>query len=129
MVTRDVNQRQRQPGIEQLLSVRQRADRAAIVVTVVGEVDLSTVGRLRAGVGAALAAAGGGCVVVDLRSVRFLGAVGLAALADAAARAGEQGAVLRVVVDEPCPVIRLLRITGLDQVLALCTSVSDGVAS
>jgi anti-sigma B factor antagonist len=117
------------PAAEQILSISHRGAGEAIVVTVVGEVDVLTAPRLLAAVSDALERAGSGPVVVDLSEVSFLGSAGLAALVEAALAAERRQEPLRVVVDHTRPVIRPLEATGLDQVLRLYHSVSDALGS
>lgn len=62
-----------EPSAEELLRVAVRREAAAIVVVVDGDVDLLTVGRLRAAVDGALRDTAGRPVVVDLTAVPFLG--------------------------------------------------------
>ncbi|HKS50548.1 MAG TPA: anti-sigma factor antagonist [Pseudonocardiaceae bacterium] len=100
---------------------------AAIVVCADGEVDVLTVGRLRAAVDEALREAAGRPVVVDLTAVTFLGSHALAALVDAASQVARRSEPLRVVVDETRAVTRPLQITGLDEVLALYYSVEEAL--
>jgi anti-anti-sigma factor len=57
-------------------------------------------------------------LVVDLRSVRFLSAAGIRALADAQDACTGAGIRLRVVADQPV-VTRPLTITGMDRLLDL----------
>lgn len=117
------------PAAEQILSISHRRAGEAIVVTVVGEVDVLTAPRLLAAVSDALERAGRGPVVVDLSEVSLLGSAGLAALVEAALAAERRQEPLRVVVDHTRPVIRPLEATGLDQVLRLYHSVSDALGS
>lgn len=116
-----------EPAAEQLLHIEVRREPAAIVVFADGEVDVLTVGRLRAAVDEALIDAAGRPVVVDLTDVTFLGSHGLAALAEAASKAEQRREPLRVVVDQTRAVIRPLQITGLDEVLALYYSVDEAL--
>ncbi|MFZ0120995.1 MAG: STAS domain-containing protein [Pseudonocardiaceae bacterium] len=116
-----------EPPAEQLLRTVVRREGAAIVVVVEGEVDLLTVGRLRAAVDEALRDAAGRPVVVDLTAVTFLGSHGLAALAEAASKAEGRREPLRLVVDETSAVIRPMQLTGLDEVLALYCTVQEAL--
>jgi anti-sigma B factor antagonist len=116
-----------EPEAEQLLRIEARHESAAIVVCADGEVDVLTVGRLRAAVNEALREAAGRPVVVDLTAVTFLGSHGLAALVEAASQAERRSEPLRVVVDETRAVTRPLQITGLDEVLALYYSVEEAL--
>lgn len=107
------------PAAEQLLTVEVASRVGAVLVTVVGELDLMTAPRLRAALQSALRRAAGAPVVVDLTGVTLLGSSGLAALVDAARQAQDLDEPLRLVVDHKRPVLHPLQITGLDHVLAL----------
>lgn len=117
------------PADEQLLTVSQRVEHGAVVVTVVGEVDTLTAPRMRAALDGALRSAAARRVVVDLRKVSFLGSAGLVALVQAARQAEQRREPLRIVVDEHRPVLRPIQLTGLDDVLTLCCSVAEAFAS
>jgi len=122
-----VDESQDEPLAEQLLRIMVRHEADAIVVIVEGDVDMLTVGRLRAAVDEALRDAVGRPVVVDLTAVTYLGSHGLAALAEAASKAEWRREPLRVVVDETRAVIRPLQVSGLDEVLTLYYSVGDAL--
>jgi anti-sigma B factor antagonist len=113
----------------QLLRITVRREPTAVLVVVEGEVDMSTVGRLRATVDEAFREAAGRAVIVDLTAVTYLGSHGLAALAEAASKAEGRREPLRVVVDDTRPVVRPMEITGLAEVLALYHSVDDALGS
>jgi anti-sigma B factor antagonist len=87
-----------------------------VLVTVAGEVDISTVGQLRERL-AGLAAAGRP-LVTDLDQVTFIDAAGLGALVGAARRAAAHGTSLRVVCSR-AQTRNLLQLTGLDRCLGL----------
>ncbi|MDQ3763103.1 MAG: STAS domain-containing protein [Actinomycetota bacterium] len=116
-----------EPSDEQLLRIAMRREAAAIVVVVEGEVDMLTVGRLRAAVDEAFRDAAGRPVVVDLTAVTFLGSHGLATLAEAASKAEGRREPLRVVVDETRAVVLPLQVSGLDEVLALYYTVEEAL--
>lgn len=116
-----------EPPDERLLRIAVRREVAATVVVVEGEVDMLTVGRLRAAVDEALRDAAGQPVVVDLTAVTYLGSHGLAALAEAASKAEGRREPLRLVVDETRAVIRPMQVTGLDEVLALYRTVEEAL--
>src|SRR5947209_12448184 len=97
-----------------IIQVRQHPGH--VLVTVAGEVDISTVGKLRERL-AGLAAAGRP-VVTDLDQVTFIDATGLGALVGAARRAAAHGASLQVVCSRP-QTRNLLQLTGLDRRLGL----------
>ena len=105
---------------EQSLRMSQRTEGTSVVVTVHGEVDLCSAAHLHARLVTALdtATAVSGCVTVDLRRVDFLGAAGLAVLAETLQRAEARGTMLRIVADDTCPAARVLPIAHLDHTLA-----------
>lgn len=71
-----------------------------------------------------------GVRIVDLTDVTFLGSPGLAALLQATEQAQRRREPLRLVVDaNRRPVIRPIAITGLDQLLTLCPTVDDALAT
>lgn len=93
----------------------------AVVLEVVGEVDLATVDRFRQGLVAAHVTAqraGHGRVVVDLAEVPFMDSSGLGALVSAHKRAVADSGILEV--SAPQRVVRaMLHLTGLSRVLAV----------
>jgi anti-sigma B factor antagonist len=100
----------------------------ALVVTVAGEIDQSTVDRLRAAVTAAFdQLRDGEILVIDLTAVTFFGSPGLQALVDVTEAAKQRREPLRIVVDHNRPVIRPLQITGLGDVLALYDTVQQAL--
>jgi anti-sigma B factor antagonist len=105
-----------------------REDRQALVVTVAGEIDVLTVPRLRAAVAAGFDQLHEGEVlVIDLTDVTFLGSPGLETLLDVTQAARQRREPLRIVVDHTRPVIRPIELTGLDDLLALFTTVEDAL--
>ena len=83
------------------------------VVVVTGDLDLTTVDEVRARLMAAIER--GGRVVVDLRQVRHLSSAGVRLLAEAADRAPQ----LSVIALGLSAVARVLRLTGVDDLLAV----------
>jgi anti-anti-sigma factor len=83
------------------------------VVVVTGDLDLTTVDEVRARLMAAIER--GGRVVVDLRQVRHLYSAGVRLLAEAADRAPH----LSVIALGLSAVARVLRLTGVDDLLAV----------
>lgn len=81
-------------------------------VTVFGDLDIDTAGRLREELDAAVK--GGGQVVIDLRACPFIDSSGLAALAGAAVRLDEQGRLL-VIRGVGERVLRTFEIAGLSR--------------
>lgn len=108
------------PTTEESLRLCQRLDGRSVVVAVHGEIDLCSAAHLHARLVAALdtATAESGCIVVDLRGVDFLGAAGLAVLAETLHRAEALGTGLRIVADDSCPAARVLPIAHLDHAVA-----------
>lgn len=102
--------------------------RAALIVKVAGEIDVLTIDRFRAAVSTGFdRLPGGGILVVDLTDVTFLGSPGLQALVDATRAASQRREPLRIVVDATRPVIRPIKLTGLDDVLALFHTVEEAL--
>ncbi|MCI4065867.1 STAS domain-containing protein [Micromonospora sp. R77] len=112
----------------------QHSDRFRVEITVgdhvvdvraIGEVDIATVGSLRAALWAAPARP---TLRLDLSGVRVLSAAGVRALVAAHLRVRARGGEL-VLVD-PDPVVdRVLRVTGLHRVLPVRQSASAGAAT
>jgi anti-sigma B factor antagonist len=107
------------------LTIRVRHQHGHVLVTVAGEVDISTVGELRKCL-AGLAAAGVP-LIADLDQVTFIDATGLGALVGAARRAAAHGSSLHVVCSRP-QTRNLLHLTGLDRRLGLCRTRPDAPA-
>jgi anti-sigma B factor antagonist len=101
------------------------------VLTVSGEIDLTSGPRLRAALDEVLddpgAAAPTG-VVVDLTAVSFLGSAGLAVLVDAHEHATQRGIALKVVIDGPgSAVARAFQAAAIHEHLDLRHSVGDAL--
>jgi anti-sigma B factor antagonist len=108
------------PGDHELLTIDEGRVGESVVLTVSGEVDVSTGPRLRAALSEALDGPGTSPVVVDLSAVTFLGSTGVAVLVDADWQAKQQKRPLRVVVDrDRAAVIHPLQATGTDRILAV----------
>ena len=88
-------------------------DPSGPVVVVTGDLDLTTVDEVRSRLMAAVDR--GGRVVVDLRQVRHLSSAGVRLLAEAADRAPQ----LSVITLGLSAVARVLRLTGVDDFLAV----------
>jgi anti-anti-sigma factor len=97
--------------MDEALTVEVRHEQDYAVVTVAGEIDISTVTRLRGRLFEL--AAGDRPVVADLDQVGFIDAAGLSALIGAANRAAAHGGSLHVVCARP-RIRQLFRLTGLD---------------
>ena len=115
------------PPAEQLMTISRDDRGGCVVLSVRGEVDLSTGGRLLEAGSAALREAVGRPVVLDLTRVAFLSSSGLGLLVALHDEGRDLGTPLRVVVDETRPVIRPIRTMGLDEVLSLFGTVDEAV--
>jgi anti-sigma B factor antagonist len=104
------------------IEVRQEQDYA--IVTAGGEIDISTVIRLRERVFEM--AASGHPLVVDLKQVSFIDSVGLAVLVGTANRAAAHGGSLRVACAPP-KIRQLLRLTGLDGRIPLARTLDEAL--
>jgi anti-sigma B factor antagonist len=121
----------RGPVAEQMLRIdtcRVAHDHEAVVITVAGEIDVLTVDRLRDAVSHGFdQLPENAMLVLDLTNVTFLGSPGLQALVNATRAAGRRREPLRIVVDSNRPVIRPIEVTGLDDVLALFSTVDQAL--
>ena len=97
-----------------------------MVLSVGGEVDLNTAPQLKDRING-LIAQGNSNLVVDLEGVEFMDSTGLSALVSGLMRTSESGGGMAVVCTRP-QVLRLLALTGLDQVLKVHSSVAEAVA-
>jgi anti-sigma B factor antagonist len=104
------------------LTIRTRREPGCVIVTIVGEVDIATVARLRERLSAL--AAGGVPLVADLDQVSFIDATGLGALAGAAREAAAHGTSLHVICARP-QTRRLFRVTGLDRQIPLARDLAE----
>ncbi|QJY48239.1 STAS domain-containing protein [Pseudonocardia broussonetiae] len=111
----------RVPAREQLMTVTVDERDEAVVLTVTGEVDGLTAPRLQDAICGVFDRLDGRVLVVDLTSVGFFGSPGLHTLTVSAREAVEQRGhrPLRIVVDDTRPVVRPIRHSGLDALLAL----------
>lgn len=106
------------------LRIRHRAvTPGVVVVSVVGEVDLATVGTFRDSLLPHLSDPVTRLLVCDLSRISFLACSGLSALLDLQAALGARGARLSVVANSAA-VLRPVKITGLDEALAVQPTVS-----
>jgi anti-sigma B factor antagonist len=92
------------------------------VVFVSGELDLATVPRLEAVVGACTA----DVLVIDLGGCTFLDSAGIRALVGVARELSGAGRSFRVVSNDP-GILRLLEITGVDKLIRVHPSLDDAV--
>ena len=96
-----------------LLSVSHDRRGAAVIVRLVGEIDLNSVSPMRAALTKALAdATAPHPIVLDLTGVGFLASAGLAELQTAQQRAADQLTPLRIVATGRA-VLRPLEVTGM----------------
>jgi anti-sigma B factor antagonist len=109
---------------DNMLAIRIRHKPKYVLVTVVGEVDIATVARLRERLWAL--AVSGRPLVADLEQVSFIDASGLGALAGAARLAAEHGASLRVVCARQ-QIRRLFQLTGLDRPIPLARTLAEAL--
>ena len=107
------------------LNVTTRSESQCTVVAAVGEVDVFTAPTLDEALSAAIGA-GGGCIIVDLSGVDFLDSTGLSVLVKALKRIREAGGSLDVVVSAD-RVAKVFRLTGLDKVIPLHSSLADAL--
>lgn len=100
--------------------------RGVRVVTVPEEVDITNAAGLRAALLQA-AADGSPALVVDMTRTRFCDSAGLRVLVDAHKRALAEGRAVLLAVPAAA-VLRVLEITGIDQVIPHFASLDDAVA-
>ena len=109
-----------------MLEVDVVGGRGVPVVTAPDEIDLTNIPGLRA---ALLEAAtdGSPALVVDMTRTRFCDSAGLRVLVDAHKRAHADGGALLLAVPAAA-VLRILAITGIDQVIPTFGSLDEAVA-
>ena len=96
------------------------------VVSAPEEIDITNADMLRAAL-LESARAGPGAFVVDLTRTRFCDTAGLHALVSARKRAQAEGGEVLLVVPGAA-VLRILQVTGLDQVFSSFTSLREALA-
>ena len=106
------------------LTIRTRREPGCVIVTVAGEIDIATVGRLRERL--TVLTARGLPLIADLDQVSFIDATGLGTLAGAARQAAEHGVSLHVVCDQP-QTRRLFRVTALDRQIPLARNLAEAL--
>jgi anti-sigma B factor antagonist len=106
------------------LTIEVRHDQGCAIVTIAGEIDISTVTPLRERLFEV--AAGGAPVVVDLEQVSFIDSVGLATLFGAAERAAAHGGSLQVACARP-KISELMRLIGLDRTIPLARTLDEAL--
>jgi anti-sigma B factor antagonist len=104
------------------LTITVRHERGVVVAAVTGDIDISTVTRLREDL--FKLADSGRTLIVDLNRVTFIDSAGLGALVGAARRADEHGGSLHAVCARP-QTRRLLWLTGVDRRIPLAATM-DG---
>jgi anti-sigma B factor antagonist len=111
--------------VDLTLNTRSEADRT--VLEVAGEVDVYTGPTLRDRI-ADLLDGGAHDLIVDLGRVDFIDSTGLGVLVGALNRARELGGSLQLICAQE-RVLKLLRITGLDQVFTVKPTLEDALAA
>jgi anti-sigma B factor antagonist len=106
------------------LAIEVRQGPGCTIVAAAGEIDISTVARLRERLFEA--AASGHPLVVDLNQVSFIDSVGLALLVGTANRAAVHGGSLQVACARP-KICQLLRLTGLDHRIPLARTLDEAL--
>jgi anti-sigma B factor antagonist len=109
------------------LSVSTRTADGYAVVTVAGDVDISTSPDLRAALGAA-ARSDTRAIVVDLSEVSFVDSTALGVLVGSYTATRNAGGRFAVVNDHEA-VLKVLRITALHDVLGVRPTLTDAVAA
>jgi anti-sigma B factor antagonist len=109
------------------LSLSTRAERGRTVVEVTGEIDVYTAPKLREQL-AELVDAGRHDIVVDMQGVEFLDSTGLGVLVGALKRLRSAGGSFALVCDKE-PLLKIFRITALDQVFPLHPTVEAAIAA
>lgn len=112
--------------MDDALTIEVRHEQGYAIVTAAGEIDISTVTRLREPLFEM--AASGAPLVIDLDQVSFIDSVGLAVLVGTANRAAEHGSTLQVVCAPP-KIRQLVRLTGLDRRIPLVSTLDEALAA
>ena len=111
--------------MDEALTIEVRHEQGCAIVTVAGEIDISTVTPLRDRLFEV--AASGAPLVVDLEQVSFIDSVGLATLVGAAKRAAAHGGTLQVAC-AMAKIRQLVRLTQLDRRIPLFPTVDEALA-
>jgi anti-sigma B factor antagonist len=112
--------------MEVALDIAVRSERGCVIAAVTGEIDISTVGRLRERLFEL--AEGTQPLIVDLDRVTFIDSAGLGALVGTSRRAAERGGSLHAVCTQP-QTRKLLWLTGVDRRIPLEGSLDEALAS
>ena len=99
-----------------------------VVATVSGEIDISNVAAVGATIAEALSHDALG-LVVDLGSVSYIDSAGIRMLFELARRTETTRQSLGIALDDSSPVRRLLKITNIQEVVALCGTVDECAAA
>jgi anti-sigma B factor antagonist len=105
------------------LSLNTRESDGALVVDVVGEIDVYTSPKLRERL-VSLVNDGAASIVVNLEGVEFIDSTGLGVLVGALKRIRARGGSLSLVCNKES-LLRVLTITGLEKVFAVYASVDE----
>lgn len=108
------------------LTIGVRSERDHAIAIVAGEIDISTVTRLRERLFEL--AARSRHLVIDLDQVTFIDSAGLSALVGTANRAAAHGTSLHVVCARP-KTLKLFRLTGLDRRLPPAPTLDEALAA
>jgi anti-sigma B factor antagonist len=111
--------------MDEALTIEVRHEQGCAIVTVAGEIDISTVTPLRDRLFEV--AASGAPLVVDLEQVSFIDSVGLATLVGAAKRAAAHGGTMQVAC-ALAKIRQLVRLTQLDRRIPLFHTVDEALA-
>jgi anti-sigma B factor antagonist len=114
------------PHVELKVSSQSQDDQA--IVTVSGEIDLSTAPRLQGELAAVLDGGRPVRIVVDLSGVEFCDSTGMNVLLSAMKRAREHGGGLELASPRPA-VRKILQVTGLDSVFTVVDAAADTAAA
>ena len=106
------------------LTIEVRHEQGCAILTVAGEIDISTVTPMRERLFEV--AASGAPLVVDLEQVSFIDSVGIAVLVGAAKRAAMHGGTLQVACALP-KIRQLVRLTGLDCRIPLTRTLDEAL--
>ncbi|MHA7649679.1 STAS domain-containing protein [Mycobacterium sp. ML4] len=112
-----------------LLGVGHESGEEAVIVTVEGDVDSSTVDQLRGQLTAALDVAAthpSRLLIADLTAVNFFGSAGLNAMLECHEAGRAAGTAVRLVADHP-QVLQPITVTELHRIFDIHPTVSDAL--
>jgi anti-sigma B factor antagonist len=110
------------------LTLTVHPDGQGAILSVGGEVDLATAPQLHAKLMDLIEVQEAGVVVVDLTPVGFMDSTGLSVLLAGHRRAQAHGHTIRLVCPDG-PVLRVLRLTGIDKVVFVYGSLAEAVGA